>query len=114
MKNSVTFKKDSYWQARGKYSRRLNIRCKKCNHLICTYQKDGPGNLRRLYFDRIFSSKSLVDLQDKNLKKVSDLRCSNCKEILGIPYIYVKEKRKAFRLFQDAIIKKVIKISHFG
>ena len=111
MKNSVTFKKDSYWQARGKYSRRLNIRCRKCNHLICTYQKDGPGNLRRLYFDRIFSPKNLIDLHHKNLKRIISFRCAHCKEILGVPYIYAKEKRKAFRLFQDAVIKTVRKLN---
>lgn len=111
MKTTLSFKRDRYWHARGKYSRCLSIHCRKCDHFICTYQKDGPGSLRRLYFDRIFSPKRFVDLQHKSLKSVSNLNCIDCKELLGIPYVYAKEKRKAFKLFQDAVIKKVRKLS---
>lgn len=110
MAKELIFKKDSYWVARGKYSRRLNVYCRKCNSLILAYQKDGSGNLRRLYFDRIFSPKNLIKLHGKKLSDVSELKCKKCKEIIGIPYIYQKEKRKAFRLFQDAVIKKVRKL----
>jgi len=107
----LVFKKDEYWHARGKYSRLLNIYCRKCQTLIFTYQKDGPGNLRRLYFDRIFYPKKLSNFQNTKLDNIPDLKCNSCKEILGIPYIYQKEKRKAFRLFQDAVIKKVRKLN---
>jgi|SRR3989344_1224662 len=109
MKTRLTFKKDKYSKARGSYSRCLNIYCRKCESLILTYQKDGPGNLRRLYLDRIFSPKNFADLQ-KQGKLVPNLNCNQCKEVLGIPYIYSKEKRKAFRLFQDAVVKKVRKL----
>jgi hypothetical protein len=107
MVEKLTFKKDKYRSCRGNYSRRLNVYCRKCNNLILTYQKDGPGNLRRLYFDRIFSPNNLVNLQNKKLEGISELKCLKCKEILGISYIYKKEGRKAFRLFQDAVVKKV-------
>ncbi len=107
MEKKLIFKKDIYWKARGKYSRFLKVCCRKCGHLILTYQKDGAGNLRRLYFDRIFSPSNLANLQNKNLKKITALKCSGCKEILGIPHIYQKEKRGAFRLFQDAVVKKI-------
>ncbi len=110
MKKKQAFKKDVYWKARGKYSRCLKICCRKCGHLILTYQKDGGGNLRRLYFDRIFSPNNITNLQNKKLEKLPDLKCAGCKEILGIPYVYSKEKRKAFKLFQDSVVKKLMKL----
>lgn len=111
MINKLFFKRDFYSNARGKYSRCINVCCRKCNNLILTYQKDGPGNLRRLYFDRIFSPNNLVNLQNKKLENISYLKCSKCKELLGIPYVYKKEKRKSFKLFQDVVVKKLIKLN---
>lgn len=108
MKNQkIAFKKDKFKSARGGHSRLLNINCRKCNHLILTYQKDGPGNLRRLYMDRISSPEELVDLQYQDLHMIKALMCPNCAEVVGTPYIYAKEKRKAFRLDQDAVVKKL-------
>ena len=106
-----SLKKDKYKSARGGYSRLLNIYCRKCENLLLIYQKDGPGNLKRLYMDRIFSPAKLVDLQTLNLNSVTALKCNKCNEILGTPFIYAKEKRKAFRLYQDAVIKKIRKLS---
>lgn len=107
----MRFKKDKYKSARGGYSRLLDLHCRECDHIFAEYQKDGPGNLRRLYMDRIFSPPKLVGLQNKKLKDIPPLRCPNCKTIVGIPYIYQKEKRPAFRVFQDAIVKKVKKLA---
>jgi len=103
------FKTDKYKKDRGGYSRLLNLHCLRCNHLICVYQKDGPGNLRRLYMDRIFDPIELTDLEKKSLAKIPNLKCRNCKELLGTPYVYPREKRKAFRLYQDALVKKIRK-----
>ena len=111
MPNKLFFKKDKYRNTRGDYSRCINVCCRKCKKLVLTYQKDGPGNLRRLYLDRIFSPEKLVNLQNKELKSIPALKCFSCKELLGIPYTYKKEKRKAFRLFQDAVVKKVRKLN---
>lgn len=105
----VDFKRDKYKQARGGYSRMIDIYCRKCENLVAVYQKDGPGNLRRLYMDRIFSPNDLVDLQKQELKEIPVLKCSRCGEILGMPFIYQKEKRKAFRLYVDAVSKKLRK-----
>ncbi len=102
----IRLKRDKYKSARGGDSKLLNIFCRKCGNLILTYQKDGPGSLIRLYFDRIFSPEKLVDLQKLNIKDVPVLKCSKCDEGLGTLYIYVKENRKAFRLLQDSITKK--------
>lgn len=102
-------KRDKYKQARGGYSRLLDVGCRKCEKTVLTYQKDGPGNLRRLYLDRIFSPEGLVGLENSNIQNIKPLKCVNCGEILGTSYIYPKEKRKAFRLYQDSVIKRIVK-----
>jgi len=109
-KTSLLFKRDKYKFARGGHSRLLNVCCRKCENIVLVYQKDGPGNLRRLYLDRIFEPAELVGLQVLSIKDVPMLKCKKCGEVLGTPYIYPKEKRKAFRLYQDAVIKKIIKL----
>jgi hypothetical protein len=105
------FKNDKYRSNRGGYSRLLNIYCRRCNNKIFTYQKDGPGNLRRLYLDRIFSPSILTKLEKINLKELSLLKCKECNAILGTPYIYKKENRKAFKIYQDSIVKKIRKLN---
>ena len=95
------FKNDKYKKARGGYSRLLNICCEKCTNHICFYQKDGPGILKRMYLDRI----SGVSLNSK-----TNLTCTNCKELLGVPIIYKKEKRHAYRLFVGSVTKKISKL----
>ncbi|MBI2148577.1 hypothetical protein HYU23_02765 [Candidatus Woesearchaeota archaeon] len=99
-----SLKKDKFRENRGNYSRLLQIYCRKCEKPLFLYQKDGPGNLRRLYLDRIINKEKM-----KNLKM---LKCENCKEILGTKYIYKKENRNAFRLYQDTIIKKIRKLKY--
>src|SRR5665811_342639 len=96
----IVFKNDKYKKSRGGYSRLLQISCQKCEKQICLYQKDGPGNLRRMYIDRIFENK--VSISGKNLN------CPNG-HLLGVKIIYKKEKRSAYRLFVEAIVKKIIK-----
>ncbi len=110
MRKDIILKNDKYRKSRNGYARLLNIYCRKCAKQLLTYQKDGPGNLRRLYFDRIFAPSALQGLQYKDLKSVPALRCKRCGEILGQPYVYLKEKRKAFRLFQASVVKKIKKI----
>ena len=107
----LKFKRDNYRKNRGDYSRLINITCRKCGSLVAVYQKDGPGNLRRMYLDRIFLPSNLSNLQKLSLSKIKILKCPECKEILGTPYIYTKENRKAFRIYQDAILKKVTHLS---
>ncbi len=94
------FKNDKYKKTRGGYSRLLNVSCQKCNEDICNYQKDGPGNLRRMYIDRIIDPK--VSITKK------DLSCSN-NHLLGVKIIYEKENHPAFRLFVEFVVKKIIK-----
>lgn len=79
----------------------LKISCQKCGKEICLYQKDGPGNLRRMYIDRITNPK--ISLSKK------DLTCPKG-HLLGVKIIYEKEKRPAFRLFVDSVVKKITKL----
>ncbi|MFA7169569.1 MAG: hypothetical protein WC178_01815 [Candidatus Paceibacterota bacterium] len=109
-KTNFPLKRDKYKSARGGYSRLLDVCCRKCEKTVVIYQKDGPGALWRLYLDRIFSPAEMKNLQNFNIKDVPPLKCPDCGEILGTPYIYAKEKRPAFRLFQNITIKKIKKI----
>lgn len=95
----MQFTNDEYKQNRGGYSRLYEITCRKCGDVICNYQKDGPGNLRRLYVDRMS--------QAPNSK---ELVCSNG-HVLGVKIIHTEhgESRKAYRLFVDAIKKRMLK-----
>ena len=92
-------KNDKYKKARGGWSRMLDICCEHCGNHICNYQKDGPGPLKRMYYDRMsgFSTTS------------SQLVCPKCDSTLGVAIIYEKENRPAYRLFAGSITKKIIK-----
>lgn len=96
----MKFLNDKYKKVRGGYSRLLKISCQKCDSVVCQYQKDGPGNLRRIYIDRISNPKVSISRKD--------LTCSKG-HLLGVKIIYDKEKRPAFRLFVDSVNKKIIK-----
>jgi hypothetical protein len=102
-------KRDKYKSARGGYSRLLDLHCRKCDTVFAQYQKDGPGNLRRLYMDRIIAPNDLIDLERKDVKDISPLKCPKCGIIVGMPYIYKKENRKSFRVFKEALIKRIHK-----
>ena len=102
------FKIDSFRRARGGNSRLLEITCSKCGSCVCHYQKDGPGILKRMYLDRIFQSE-YSGLEGKDLRSIPQFICLICKVHLGIPIVYEKENRLAFRLFVGVITKKIIK-----
>ncbi len=100
----MKLKNDKFKKAQGGYSRLLQISCRKCNSVICMYQKDGPGNLRRMYLDRI------VDPQVSVMRK--DLTCQKG-HLLGVKIMYEKENRPAFRLFVDSVAKKIVKYESY-
>ena len=93
-------KNDKYRRVRGGYARVLAIACEKCGSSVCAYQKDGPGNLRRMYIDRI-----------RDAKVAPDQKALACPKghLLGVSIIHEKEKRPAFRLFVDAVTKKIVR-----
>ncbi len=73
--------------------------CGECSEIICFYQKDGAGNLLRLYLDRIIDAR--CSLSEKAL------RCPNG-HMLGVRIVYSKENRNAFRLISHAVRKGVV------
>lgn len=101
------FKNDIYKKNRGGYSRFLNLYCNHCGAYLLLYQKDGPGPLKRLYLDRIFAPENVRNLHQNSMTDIPSLTCTRCKEHIGIPSIYKKEKRKAYLLFSYSVIKKV-------
>lgn len=98
----VSLKNDKYRRSRGGYSRLLEIRCEKCKKLLCYYQKDGPGPLKRMYIDRIVNTYKQAG---------ATLKCHNCGHVLGVRYKYEKEKRLAYRMFVGSVTKKIRKSS---
>ena len=102
MSIKLAFKSDKFKKNRGGYSRWLVLNCEHCKNTICRYQKDGPGILKRLYLDRIA-------LENLPKNKAQNLVCKKCKTVLGIPMVYKKENRLAYRLFIGAVKKKIIK-----
>ena len=105
----MEWKNDTYRKARGGYARLLAVNCATCGTHLFSYQKDGPGLVKRLYLDRIYQSNTYEGLQHRALKEISHLLCPQCGEHLGMPMIYQKEQRLAFRLFAGAVTTKIRK-----
>ena len=100
-------KNDSYRKARGGYSQLLDIFCASCDRYIALYQKDGPGNLKRMYLNRILEPAELEELQTKyytNKKEVPALEC-RCGNLIGVP-IKHEDGRLAYRLVPGTLYKK--------
>ena len=100
MRTEFTLKKDKYRNNRGGYSRFLNIFCDSCRTHLLLYQKDGPGELKRAYLDRILAPKVLPP-------KNNEFICPSCKKVIGTFYTYEKEKRRAIRLYQGSVFNKI-------
>lgn len=100
MQKRFILKNDKFRRARGGYSRFLNIFCDSCGNHLCLYQKDGPGELKRMYTGRIFAPKTQPSIQQ-------EFTCPSCKKIIGTFYNYKKERRPAIRLYQGSITKKI-------
>lgn len=94
-------KADKYRQSRGGWSHILDIAYEECGDHVCFYQKDGPEPLKRMYTDRMLNVKF----------QGNSLTYNNCNQTIGVRVIYEKENRPAYRLFQGAITKKIIKQS---
>ena len=105
------FKIDSSYKRRGGTAQWLVIRCKLCNNLLCLYQKDGSGNLYRLYADRISDMEGNRTLQTLDIHYNGGLLCPSCKAVFAVSMIYKKDTnpRLAFRIINPGITKAVIK-----
>ncbi len=113
MKNQI-LKSDKFKKARGGYSRLLELSCNKCKARLCFYQKDGKGQLVRLYLDRMLKAEHYSRYRESPLKQIPQLVCLACKEHLGAPMIYEKEQRLAYRLFACAVIKKLVSAQDYA
>lgn len=101
-------RKDRYRKARGGTSKVLDIFCSECSNRIMVYQKDGPGNLLRCYFDRIGWPPELSVLkQTESVNNIPNLVCSRCNSVIGTPMIYSSENRSAFRMRKGSFQRKV-------
>lgn len=100
MQTQFTLKKDAYRENRGGHSRFFNIFCDSCLAHLLLYQKDGPGELKRMYLDRILAPKA-------SPSGSGEFVCPSCKKIIGTFYTYEKEKRRAIRLYQGSVFKKL-------
>ena len=84
----MAWKNDTYREARGDYARLLAVSCATCGTHLFSYQKDGPGLVKRLYLDRIYQSNTYEGLQHRALQDIPQLLCPQCGEHLGMPIIY--------------------------
>lgn len=99
----LSFRRDTYKTARGR-SQFLDVSCARCGTYVALYQKDGPGPLKRMYLDRFFKPAHLAPLAAvKSAKKLPPFKCSKCGEDFGIPFVYAKENRLAYKLFQSVL-----------
>jgi len=94
--------KDKYLQKRGGSAKILNIYCQKCFNKLFTYQKDGVGQLKRCYINRITDNIKLID---------NALYCPKCKERIGFGIIHT-DKRQTIKLIRGTIIKKKYEYSN--
>lgn len=99
MKTTIKIKKDKYRRARGGSSKILAIYCN-CGSFLWLYQKDGPGQLKRMYLDRIMG-KDFEPL-------VASAKCEKCGKVIAIPMVYKKENRPALRVIRGMTTKKSI------
>lgn len=99
-KSQLGLKNDKFRHTRGGKSRLLSLACSQCQTHFCNYQKDGPGDLKRLYLDRMLPMGNF---------STKEIKCSDCKKLIGVQMIYEKENRPAIRLIPGALAKKIAK-----
>jgi hypothetical protein len=109
-----SFKQDQFSQHRGGESLLLKLYCSNCQTQLMIYQKDGGGELKRCYFDRIYwlsvasnnsnnPSTVLINPTETELKSYNLIICSHCQTVIGYPSIYLPEKRLALQLEPQAL-----------
>ncbi len=100
---------DKYRKARGGKAFVISVDCATCGGLVLDYQKDGDGQLKRCYLNRILAPESLAALQHQSrLRAPEDLErltCTECKTVIGSP-IRHHDGRLAFRLRQGFFTKR--------
>lgn len=90
-------KNDNFRHSRGGNTKIYDLSCSKCGTFVLKYQKDGIGDLLRLYLDRIINTESFTE----------NLSCSKCNQLIGTKMIYKPEYRLAYRLRRGSVRKKM-------
>lgn len=97
----MKIKKDKYLRKRGGSAKITDVKCALCKTLIFTYQKDGPGWLKRCYINRI------IENPERNYEREKDmpqLKCA-CGNHIGIPMTH-KDGRLAYRLIRGSFTRR--------
>ena len=107
----MKFSNDHFKTRRGGTSKWLMVSCRECQDDLFIYQKDGTGQLLRIYLDRIFSAPS----GERPYKGFTEqhlgvLACLGCETIVGVPMTYKKyaENRLAERIVPPGPILQTI------
>lgn len=111
-------KQDQFSKNRGGESLLLKLSCRNCHTQLMIYQKDGEGDLKRCYFDRIYwlkipsnnsnnPSTILINPTETELNYYNLITCSHCQTVIGYPSIYLPEKRLALQLEAQALQEEI-------
>lgn len=104
----MKLKKDKYFRERGGTAKIINVSCMQCGRILFTYQKDGPGWLKRCYLNRIIHPEKYSRLQhEKELKDLGKLKCI-CGSVIGSPMKH-KDGRIAFHLIRGKFKRTNVK-----
>lgn len=107
-------KQDCFRKARGGKAFVVSIYCAACGTHVIDYQKDGDGQLKRCYLNRILAPENLEALQRTHAisepQELKTLFCANCGSNIGSP-IRHHDGRLAFKLRLDSFRKKRIRNS---
>ena len=101
-------KNDRSRKDRGGDAQFLALSCASCNAKLLLYQKDGRGNLLRLYLNRIFAPSRLAELQNKGIQRPQDMKnlnCPECGNLIGTPMRHLDD-RLAYRLKRGSFSKE--------
>ena len=91
---TLTSKKTGYFRERGKKAKIINVLCSKCDNLIFIYQKDGIGELKRCYLNRIIEP----EYQKNNVPPRTKVR--------GLTGTCFLDDRSADHILKDAVLKR--------
>ncbi len=108
MERLPKFSRDNAYKKRGGTARWLLLGCGACKEDFALYQKDGQGNLYRLYLDRLASTTGERPFRDLGKSAISALRCASCDELIATPMTYENDRhpRTALRLVDVGVYQK--------
>jgi hypothetical protein len=103
----MEWKNDPYRQACGGSARLFAVHCATCGTHLFSYQKDGPGIVKRLYLDRIYQSQAYAGVEHRALQDVPQLLCPQCGGASRHSHNIRERTMVGFRLFAGVVTTKV-------